>query len=105
MFALPWRRTWTAWANPARAAILPFSPPQHELAYWINAYNAFVLRGVIDGYPVSRVDELGGSAAPTLIDYLLLYLPATQADLLRQQPGMEIVFIQYDWTLNDRPVK
>src|SRR4030095_7852536 len=26
--------------------------PDRELAYWINAYNAFVLRTVIDGYPI-----------------------------------------------------
>ncbi|MFH1569146.1 MAG: DUF547 domain-containing protein [Gemmatimonadota bacterium] len=31
----------------------------HELAYWINAYNAFVLRGVIDAYPVASVKEIG----------------------------------------------
>jgi hypothetical protein len=27
-------------------------PPDRQLAYWINAYNAFVLRSVIDGYPI-----------------------------------------------------
>ena len=27
-------------------------PPPRQLAYWINAYNAFVLRTVIDGYPI-----------------------------------------------------
>jgi hypothetical protein len=27
-------------------------PPERQLAYWINAYNAFVLRTVIDGYPI-----------------------------------------------------
>ena len=27
-------------------------PPDRQLAYWINAYNAFVLRTVIDGYPI-----------------------------------------------------
>src|SRR5690349_5412199 len=26
-------------------------PPERQLAYWINAYNAFVLRTVIDSYP------------------------------------------------------
>lgn len=192
-----------------------FPTPAHELAYWINAYNALVLRGVIDGYPVSRVDELGGlevffrqrqfavgrqaltldqlenqiirpqyrdprvhfalncgaascpallnraytgegldslldaqtrrfaadprqvrldlqagvlhlsqilnwygedfvrwfpatpgaPAAPTLIDYLLLYLPADQARLLRPHPALSIVFDEYDWTLNDRPAR
>src|SRR5829696_2587111 len=27
-------------------------PPEQQLAYWINAYNAFVLRTVIDAYPI-----------------------------------------------------
>src|SRR3954469_1228570 len=27
-------------------------PPDRQLAYWINAYNAFVLRTVIDNYPI-----------------------------------------------------
>ncbi len=32
-----------------------FPTREHELAYWINAYNAFTLRGVIDAYPVASV--------------------------------------------------
>ena len=27
-------------------------PRERQMAYWINAYNAFVLRTVIDGYPI-----------------------------------------------------
>lgn len=27
-------------------------PPERQLAFWINAYNAFVLRTVIDSYPI-----------------------------------------------------
>ena len=30
-----------------------------ELAYWINAYNAFVTRGVVDHYPTRSVRDLG----------------------------------------------
>ena len=29
-----------------------------QLAYWINAYNAFVLKGVLEGYPVKSVRDL-----------------------------------------------
>lgn len=36
-----------------------FANRSAELAYWINAYNAFVLRGVIDAYPVESVKEIG----------------------------------------------
>ena len=34
-----------------------FPDQDHELAYWINAYNAFVLRGVIDAYPIASVKD------------------------------------------------
>ncbi|MFC1525270.1 DUF547 domain-containing protein [Candidatus Latescibacterota bacterium] len=40
-------------SHPAR-----FPTPAHALAYWINAYNAFVLRGVVDAYPVSSVKDI-----------------------------------------------
>jgi hypothetical protein len=36
-----------------------FPSRAHELAYWINAYNAFVMRGVVDGYPTRSVRDLG----------------------------------------------
>lgn len=35
-----------------------FPSPQAKIAYWINAYNAFVLDAVIDAYPVSGVRDL-----------------------------------------------
>ena len=34
------------------AATVNSWPPQRQLAFWINAYNAFVLRTVIDNYPI-----------------------------------------------------
>ena len=48
-------------------ALGKISPPSHpelfprreeKLAYWINAYNALVLRGVIDAYPVKSVKDI-----------------------------------------------
>lgn len=35
-----------------------FPTPQDQLAYWINAYNAFVLVGVVDAYPVKSVKDI-----------------------------------------------
>jgi len=35
-----------------------FPTPHHELAYWINAYNAFVIKGVIDAYPIASVKDI-----------------------------------------------
>lgn len=46
------------------AAVSPDSDPDRfptreaRLAYWINAYNALVLRGVIDAYPVRSVKDI-----------------------------------------------
>ena len=31
----------------------------HRLAFWINAYNAFVLKGVLDEYPIKSVLDAG----------------------------------------------
>jgi uncharacterized protein DUF547 len=60
-------------ANPAElnryvtelAGQSPVSDPQEfptresQLAYWINAYNALVMKGVIDHWPVKSVREIG----------------------------------------------
>ena len=37
-----------------------FPSREHELAYWLNAYNALVLRAVVNAYPVASVRNLGG---------------------------------------------
>ena len=36
-----------------------FPSPDHELAYWLNAYNAFTVKGVVDGYPAKSIRDLG----------------------------------------------
>ena len=45
-------------ASPASRPDL-FPSRAHELAYWMNAYNAFVIRGVIDHYPIKSVRDAG----------------------------------------------
>ena len=35
-----------------------FPTKDHELAYWLNAYNALMLRAVIDHYPVESVTDI-----------------------------------------------
>ena len=35
-----------------------FASSAHQLAYWVNAYNALVLRGIIDAYPVKSVKDI-----------------------------------------------
>ena len=45
--------------SPARCP-QRFPSEADALAYWINAYNAFVLRGVLDDFPIDSVEEAGG---------------------------------------------
>ena len=40
-------------SNPER-----FSSSTDQLAYWINVYNALVLRGITDAYPVTSVKDI-----------------------------------------------
>src|SRR6516225_4891302 len=48
------------------AAQSPVSHPQNfptrqsQLAYWVNAYNALVMKGVVDHWPVESVRKIGG---------------------------------------------
>ena len=46
-------------ASPASAPEL-FPSRESRLAYWINAYNAWILRIVVDHYPVSSITRIGG---------------------------------------------
>jgi hypothetical protein len=41
-------------SHPAR-----FDTKNDILAYWINAYNAFVLKGIVDAYPITSVKDIG----------------------------------------------
>jgi len=45
------------------------SDPKEELAFWINAYNAFTLKVICDHYPVKSINELhtGGLIIGTMI--------------------------------------
>lgn len=45
-------------ASPANRPRM-FPARADEMAYWINAYNAFVMRGVADHYPTRSVRDLG----------------------------------------------
>jgi hypothetical protein len=45
-------------SSPANQPDL-FPSRADELAYWINAYNAFVMKGVVDKYPTRSVRDLG----------------------------------------------
>lgn len=45
-------------ASPANRPQM-FPSRADELVYWINAYNAFVMRGVVDHYPTRSVRDLG----------------------------------------------
>ncbi len=36
-----------------------FPTRQHQLAYWVNAYNALVIHGVVESWPVESVTKIG----------------------------------------------
>ena len=36
-----------------------FPTQAHELAYWLNAYNAFTIRGIVDRCPIEMVERVG----------------------------------------------
>ena len=48
-------------------SLLSENPPsknwseEEQLAYWINAYNAFTVKLIVDHYPVKSIKELGGA--------------------------------------------
>ena len=48
-------------ASTALAALDPdtLATGSERLAFWINAYNALVIRGVVDNYPIASVTEVG----------------------------------------------
>ncbi len=37
----------------------PFPTREAKLAYWINAYNAWILRLIVDNYPTSSITKIG----------------------------------------------
>jgi len=39
--------------------IATFSSEEEALAYWINAYNAWMMKAVIDAYPTESVNDIG----------------------------------------------
>lgn len=41
-----------------------FPSENHKLAYWINAYNSTVMKGVVEHYPIASVEDV---AAPLLL--------------------------------------
>ena len=35
--------------------------PEEKLTYWINAYNAFTVKLIVDHYPIKSIKDIGGS--------------------------------------------
>lgn len=62
-----------------------FPSRAHELAYWLNAYNAFVMKGVVEGYPTRSVRDLG-----------LLYGFFRRKDYVAGGVKMSLLFLEND---------
>lgn len=63
--------------SPDTNALL-FPSRQDKLAYWINAYNASVLKGVVANYPITSVEEVKGPP-------LLFFFPSKSGFFLFQR--------------------
>ena len=55
-----------------------FPTKNHKLAYWLNAYNATVLKGVLEYYPIESVEDVKPPA-------LLFFLPSKSGFFLFQR--------------------
>lgn len=55
----------------------------------------------VEWFPRHRMED--PPSDPTLLDYLLLYLPEEKARTLRSAGEVAIDFVEYDWTLNRQP--
>ena len=48
-----------------------FATRESRLAYWINAYNAWILRIVVDHYPVTNITKIGAAPHAAFIEPLI----------------------------------
>lgn len=55
----------------------------------------------VEWFPRHRLED--PPSDPTLLDYLLLYLPEDEARTLRSAGEVPIDFVEYDWRLNRQP--
>ena len=66
-----------------------FPDSSHELAYWLNAYNALTLQALVDRYPLDAVDGVRGFLLREVASFPLggerLTLSAIEARLTRMQ--------------------
>lgn len=58
-------------SNIKRSLFETFSA-QEQMAFLINAYNAFTLKLIVDNYPVKSVKKIGGFAQPAKIRFIRL---------------------------------
>jgi len=61
-----------------------------RLAYWINAYNAFTVKLIVDNYPVKSIKELGGAIykVNTPWDIKFIYIEGQNYDLNNIEHGI-----------------
>ncbi len=62
-------------------------PEAQRLAFWINAYNAFTLRAIVDNYPIKRRGSLKGIFGPK---NSILQIPGVWKELEWQAAGQTV---------------
>ncbi len=45
-------------------------PKDEQMAYWINAYNAFTVKLILDNWPVKNIKNIGGAKSPWDIEFI-----------------------------------
>jgi len=71
----------SAWSEPRR------------LAFWINAYNAFTLRAIVDNYPIKRSSSIKGLFGPS---NSILQIPGVWKKLEWQAGGETVTLDQIE---------
>jgi hypothetical protein len=60
-----------------------------QMAYWINAYNAFTVKLILDNWPVKNIKNIGGAKSPWDIEFIKIKdktytLNAIEHEILRK---------------------
>ncbi len=60
-----------------------------QMAYWINAYNAFTIKLILDNWPVKNIKNIGGGKSPWDIEFIKIKghtydLNAIEHEILRK---------------------
>lgn len=81
---------------------------RHRMAFWINSHNAFVIKGVLDEYPIESVLKVGWLPHSffkrkkfQFNDGEIALQALEDAEFVRNNE-ITIKYLEYDWGLNEQ---